>query len=397
MQNQFLLNALHITIDGLFDSVPILLSFMILSFGAQEKDAGVIIALINMVNTLAGLFTIIFSRHFGLFRTLSLLTFLGGLGFFANTFSHDIYLVGFFFIIGNAGFGLFHNVAFSYLSASCEKGSVGKAIGDFSAIGDIGRIPLASLTGFIAAFTILGFPGWRVVCFTYGLGALLFAGYILLFSSYRKEKPDREHLSMEQKKHLPSFSMLHNRQYALPISASVLDAFGSNQVFAFLPFLLFAKGIDPKILGAFAFAFTFGCLLGKIALGRAVDLFGTRKIFVVSELLMAILLVALLLGQQLFIVVGAAFLLGIVTKGTVPVVQTIITEPIREKHKYQDIIAINSFSRGISNIISPLLFGFIASAFDINWSFAIMAIAAVCAVIPILIMDTKHTQPMHSM
>ena len=39
-----LLQIFHVIVDGLYDSVPILLSFMIVAFGAQEKDAGVILS-----------------------------------------------------------------------------------------------------------------------------------------------------------------------------------------------------------------------------------------------------------------------------------------------------------------------------------------------------------------
>ncbi|MEN6566084.1 MAG: MFS transporter [Veillonellales bacterium] len=387
VKNKILLNTLHIIVDGLFDCVPILLSFMIISFAAGEKEVGVIISLSNMVITIAGLSTIFFSQHFGLFRTISLILLLYGIGFFTNAFSQNVYLAGFCFIIGNAGFGLFHNVAFSYLTANSARRSLGKAMGDFAAIGDIGRMPLVSLAAFIAALSLFGVSGWRIVCLMYGLGALLFAGYIFLSTSPQKEAIKQATFTAAAvKKYLPAFSLLRNRQYALPMSASILDAFGSNQVFVFLPFLLFAKGIDPKIIASFALAFTFGCFLGKTALGRLVDTFGTRKVFVVSEVMMAILLGILLLGQQLFIVIGASFLLGIVTKGTVPVVQTIITEPV-QKHEYDDIFAINGFSRGIANMVSPLLFGFIASSASINWSFGIMAIAAAGAVIPVLMMD----------
>lgn len=393
MKPRPLLNIFHVIVDGLFDSVPILLSFMILSFGAGEKEAGLIISLASLVITLAGLSTIFFSRRLGLLRTISLITLLYGVGFSTNAFSHNIYLAGFFFIVATAGFGVFHNIAFSHLTASSEKRFLGKIMGDFTAIGDIGRIPLASLAGFVAAFSIFEVPGWRVVCLTYGLGALLAAGCIFLASFSGEKKTFQESLPADGTKTcFPSFKLLRNRRYALPVSASLLDAFGSNQVFVFIPFLLFAKGIDPKIIGAFAFAFTSGCLLGKAALGRMVDKYGNRKIFVMSEVAMSLLLVLLMLGQHLFIMVGASFLLGIVTKGTVPVVQTIIAEPAREKHEYDDIFAINSFSCGIANMVAPLLFGFIASSFGINWSFGIMAIAAVCAVMPVLLMDKMYAQ-----
>lgn len=388
LNQRLLLNTSHIIIDGLFESVPILLSFMVISFGASEKETGIIISLAIMASTLLGLFTISFSRNLGLLRTVSLIILLYGIGFFTNAFSKNVYLTGFCFIIAIAGYSVFHNIAFTNLTSNSDRRSLGKTMGNFTAIGDIGRIPFASLAGFIAAVSTFGFSGWRIVCLTYGLGAIGFAGY-LLFSSYTTDTKNQEALPITgSRKSFPSFSILRNRQCVLPITANIFDAFGSDQIFIFLPYLLFTKGIDPKIIGTFALAFTFGCFLGKVVCGRMVDLFGTRKVFVISEIIMAILLMILVLGHQFFIIVGASLLLGIVTKGTIPVIQTIITEPIREKHNYDDIFTISTFSRGTINMLTPLLFGFIASLFGIHWIYSIMAIAAVCAVIPVLKMDT---------
>lgn len=393
LNQQFLLYTYHIFIDGLFDSVPILLSFMIISFNAGEKEAGTIISIAIMVSTFSGLSTKFFSRHFGLLRTLSIIMLFYGAGFFLNAFSKNIYLAGFYFIIGIAGYSLFHNIAFSYLTSNSGRRSLGKVMGEFTAIGDIGRIPFASLAGFIAAYSIFGFSGWRIICLTYGVGALIFAGYIFFSSFCLKEESNRKSSPIEgTKTYLPSFSLLRNAKYALPISANILDAFGSDHIFTFLPFLLFAKGIDPKIIGTFALAFTFGCFLGKVVCGRMVDMFGPRKVFVVSEVIMAVLLVILIQAQQLFIIIGASLMLGVVTKGTIPVIQTIITEPVREMHRYDDIFAISTFSRGTTDMVTPLLFGFIASSFSVNWIYSIMAVAAICAVLPIIMMD-GDTQP----
>jgi MFS family permease len=108
--------------------------------------------------------------------------------------------------------------------------------------------------------------------------------------------------------------------------------------------------------------------------------------------MMALLLVLLVIGQSSFIIVVASLLLGIVTKGTVPVVQAILTEPVRDKQNYDDIFAISTFCRGTANIITPLLFGFIASSFGVNWIYVIMAVIAVGAVMPVLMM-ARDIQP----
>lgn len=390
-KKQFLLNTSHIMIDGLFDSVPILLSFMVISFGVSEKETGIILSLAIMVSTFWGLSTVFFSRRLGLLPTFSLIILLYGLGFFTNAFSQNIYLSGVCFIIAIAGHSVFHNLAFTHLTAKSNRCSLGKAMGNFTAIGDIGRIPFASLAAFIAACSTFAFPGWRMVCLLYGIGAILFSGCIFVYSLHIEKKNKQETLPISvPKKFFPSFSLLRNHQYTLAISANVLDALGSDQIFTFLPYLLFSKGLDPTIIATFALAFTLGCFLGKVVCGRMVDRFGTRKVFVISEVIMAILLVTLISQHQLFIIIGVSLLLGIVTKGTIPIIQTIITEPIQEKEKYDDIFAISTFSRGTTNMITPLLFGFIASLFGVSWIYILMTIAAVCAIIPVLRMDTDY-------
>lgn len=40
-----LINAYHILIDGLFDSVPVILAFMVLTFGSNEAAVGLIVSI----------------------------------------------------------------------------------------------------------------------------------------------------------------------------------------------------------------------------------------------------------------------------------------------------------------------------------------------------------------
>lgn len=385
LNRQRLLNASHIIIDGLFDSMPMLLSFMIVSFNANEKEAGVILSLASVASTLCGLFTFRLSNCLGLLRTVSLVIFLYGIGFFINTFSNSLFLTGACFIVASAGYCLFHNLAFTYLTIHSARQFLGKVMSNFTAVGDLGRIPFVSLASFAAAAYFWGIPGWRIVCSIYGLAAIGFAGYLLLTSYRAAEKKNGELASATAPKiFLPSFSLLRQKPFALPVSATVFDAIGSDQIFVFLPYLLLAKGIDAKSLGTFAFVFTCGCFLGKAVCGRIADRLGSRKVFILSEIAMTILLVILLLGQDFQTIAATTFFLGIVTKGTVPVIQTLIIEPVRESHHYNDIIAVSSFMRGTVSMLTPFIFGFIASLVGVNWLYAIMAAAASCAVVPAL-------------
>lgn len=378
-----LLQIFHVIVDGLYDSVPILLSFMIVAFGAQEKDAGVILSVAALLGTLAGLGTKGCSQRFGFLRTLCLITGAYGVGYAANTFSQNIWFSGFFFVIAMMGYGVFHNAAFSYLTVRTERSMLGKVLGDFTAIGDIGRIPITAFAGFLAAWSFAGIPGWRIVCALFGAVACCITLYLLwtwLRNGDAGGSPCEERKKPQSL--LPPLSLLRDRHTASTVVANILDGFSGDQIFAFLPFLLFAKGMDPKVIGSFALAFTVGCFAGKMACGRLVGIFGSRKVFITSKLLMSALLAVLVTAQGLPVIIVTSILLGIVTKGTVPVLQTLLVEPVTDPQAYDDLFAVNTFARGSTNILTPLLFGFIASAFSAEYIYVLMAIVSVFAVAP---------------
>lgn len=136
-----LLNAYHILIDGLFDAVPILLAFMVISFGEGEKEVGLIVSVGTAAGTAAGLGTLLLSRKLGFMQTITLVTAVCGAGFCAATFSGNIVVAGLCFILAVAGYNVFHNIAFSYLTLHTERRRLGRVMSDFTAIGDVGRIP----------------------------------------------------------------------------------------------------------------------------------------------------------------------------------------------------------------------------------------------------------------
>ena len=79
---------------------------------------------------------------------------------------------------------------------------------------------------------------------------------------------------------------------------------------------------------------------------------------------MYVILALMATARGLTVTIVHSILLGIVTKGTVPVLQTLLVEPVTDPQAYDDLFAVNTFARGSTNILTPLLFGFIASAFS---------------------------------
>ncbi len=379
------LNVYHTLIDALGDSVPVLLAFVALTFGGGEKAVGFTVSLTAMASTVAGLFTVALSKRFTLLQATSLILFCYGIGFMACAFAPNMVVVGLCFILAIFGHHIFHNMSFSYLTSHAEKGMLGKTMSDFIAIGDIGRIPLVTLAGFAAAYTFMGITGWRVVVFCYGGFAFLCALYLFwqVFVAATPENKQPDELATA-KRNIPSFSLLKTRPIALSVFANALNTLSCDRAFTFLPLLLIAKGVDPKIIGSFALGFTLGSFVGKMACGRVIDRFGTKNVFIGSSLVFAALLVILISDINLPTIIIVSGLIGVVTKGSSPVVQTIVTEHISDKSMYADIFSINNFCRGVVNIISPIIFGLVASAYGIETIYIIMIIASFFAIMPIL-------------
>lgn len=66
--------------------------------------------------------------------------------------SGNLFLVVLFFILGAIGFGMFHAVSFSLVAKSSDQSNMGKNMGDFTSIGDIGRVCIPPLASFVGDF-----------------------------------------------------------------------------------------------------------------------------------------------------------------------------------------------------------------------------------------------------
>ena len=404
-----MLNLYHILVDGLFDTVPVILSFMALAYGSGETEVGLIVSLGTALSTAAGLGTSWFSRRFGFAGSVALISGVAGLGLIGAGLASTLRTggmagTGACMLLVMAGFAVFHNLSFSYITANTDRSRLGRAMSDFTAIGDVGRIPLVSFAAFAAAYSVGSMPGWRAICLAYG--ALALGAGLWLYCTRRSfaESSESGQAAPSATAATPSstgapaaarparrnpfaaFAILKNRAVLLAMLGSMLNAFSNDRIFTFLPLLLVAKGMDATTIGSFALGFTLGSFAGKMACGRLIDIFGTRKIFIAAGLTLTLLLCALLSSNNLVLTLLLALAIGIVTKGTVPVIQTIITEPVQGAHNYEAIFTVNSFGRGITNILTPVLFGGLAARWSMDAVYLLMAAVATLSIVPVVFM-----------
>lgn len=119
------------------------------------------------------------------------------------------------------GYGVFHKAAFSYLTVRTERPMLGKVLGDFTAIGDTGRIPITAFAGFLAAWSFAGIPGWRIVCALFGSIACCIALYFLLIW-LRNGDAGVERCEERPQSLLPALSLLRDRHTASTVAANIL-------------------------------------------------------------------------------------------------------------------------------------------------------------------------------
>jgi MFS family permease len=188
---------------------------------------------------------------------------------------------------------------------------------------------------------------------------------------------------------IPRFrDVLKHRQFVFAIWTAFFDTFSSASLFVFLPFLLLARGIDPALLGAFASVFFLGNLCGKFVLGRFADMFKKASVVMLSELLMAVCIVALASSTSVLLILLFSIIAGIFTKGTIPVIQTMVAEASEHHGHFEQSFAVSGFMNAIALTISPVFLGFISDQWGITAAFYAMAIVATCAIVPAFLFRT---------
>lgn len=236
-------------------------------------------------------------------------------------------------------------------------------MGDFTAIGDIGRSALPPASVFAAAIL-----GWRPTMAIIGAIGLIF---YLFFTFYSKEK---EIYNLEVKKESHSdfikqiFQLLKIKGFILTAAAAILDSLASSPIYIFLPFLFLFKGISAQSMGILMGVFFIGSFAGKVALGRGIDKFGKSKVFIISELLMAATLVILAISSYFFLMLLLSFLLGVFTKGTSPIVQAMFSTHSHKDH-YNKVYAISETCIGLAAVVTQIFMGVVADKFGITTVF----------------------------
>lgn len=370
-----ILGILHILNDGFLASLPLLLPFIQKDMNIEFGKIGLLTGLLNSAGVIFALPAASIAMILGGYRVLIFSVFLYSSAFIITGLSSGFYMLILAFILASIGFGMFHPISFALIANKSDDKELGNKMGNFTAIGDIGRIGIA------ACVTILvSLVDWRNTAFIYGA----FPIFLVLFSFIFCKNPD-DNSSTSRKNAVKIHGLRSTTDYLIAIITSFIDSLASSSLFIFIPFLFVYRGASTALLGTLSGAFFIGNMLGKIVIGKLTDTIGSKKIFIISELLMSILLIVLSLLENIVLIAAVSILLGAVTKGTVPVINTLVAKAVPDRKLNEKAFGIVTFVNGVAAVIASILLGFIAQKFNITSVFTMCACFSFLAIFPLLL------------
>jgi len=174
----FQLYILHIFNDGFKASLLLFLPFIAMDFGISLTEVGILGGALNVFEIICAIPAGILAAKFGSYRVL--VGALGAymIGYLLTTASPNFYTIVPAFIVAGIGFGLFHPVAFALVAKFSSREERGRYLGNFTAVGDIGRVGIAAVITFIITYV-----GWRYTAL--GSFLILAAIFGLLVTHFR--------------------------------------------------------------------------------------------------------------------------------------------------------------------------------------------------------------------
>lgn len=372
--NLLFLNILHILNDGFESSFLLLLPFIAKDLHINLAQVGMLGTTNNIVELFVAFPSAIFAKKIGGLQTLIIALLIYTIGYATTGIAPSFLFLFITFLISGIGFGLFHSIAFALISKWSDPKKRGLHIGNFSAIGDVGRIAVSTLLTIIIAFL-----GWRKTVFVYaGISFLVFLGLIKFILKTKDNVETKKYIY----KNISIMEIMRHKPFIFANLTNMLDTFASSSLFIFLPFLLLKRGINPTVLGGFTAIFFIGNFLGKTLIGRLSDRFGNTRMFIFSEILMAIMIVVIANVPSFIAISIASLALGIFTKGTIPVVKTMVSEASEHHGNFEKAFSLNSIVSTSAVTLAPITLGIISNKFGIISAFNVSAIFAILAIIP---------------
>jgi predicted MFS family arabinose efflux permease len=365
----YLFQFIGAAIEVAFGSI---LAFISPDLGLSLSQTGIIKSIFNIIKIIF-VFPVIYLAN--KYSNRSLLIFsviLFSFSFILYAFSNSFIYLAIVTVVCSLGLTIRTPIGKAELAALSKGPNRGKVTGNYQTLGEFGKLLLSSLLGFTLLIT-----GWRISILIFGI-LILIVILISVFKLIREKYVDSDISSGK----LDLGLLKHNKRMRYAIMCSLLDNIASSSLLVFIPFYLLFMGFEPIFIPTVSAVMLIGNIMGKFFIGRLSDKMPPAKVFIISEILMAILLLVFLSSQSIILILLVSLMLGVVTKGTVPVYQVMVANANDEHGNYKTAFGMETISNNIGAFIAASLFGYIGEVYSLPVVFIGFAITALIAVLP---------------
>ncbi len=362
-------SCMHVVNDALFAGLYPLLPLMATDLGLSYAEVGAINSAYSGSSALLQVPAGIAAERWGEQLMLALGTGWVALGLGAMALAASFVPLIAISLVAGLGGNVQHPVASSVVSRLFESGRRATAIGTLNFAGDIGKVlaPVVAAAGALA----YGWRGGFLVLAAVGAGFSLF--YLLTVpqpASRRTTMSDggRGEGTAEE---VGGWGIRRPYLFSLLTLIGMLDSAARGASLTFIPFLFQGKGLD-----AASMSFYFGVLFsagaaGKFICGPLADRFGNVATIVITELVTAGALLALL-GAPGGWVVAALLPLGFVLNGTSSVLYATVAELVHPSRRARGYGLYYTCTQ-LASAAAPILYGFLADGAGLSVTFVVMA------------------------
>ena len=275
--------------------------------------------------------------------------------------SNNIFMLIAFFT--GLGGGVQHPVGSRFISRHTDSNKLFTAIGTLNFSGDIGKIIAPIIVALIAVSY-----GWQTCLFFIGVtGIPLTIASIFINKSISKKTKQNED-SQQNKSIINNTKIISHvdSQFILLMLAGFCDSIVRTATLTFIPFVFITKGMSTLKTSLIFTLLYSGGALGKFSSGWLSDKYNPFNIIAGTKLLVCILIPVILFCN---ITIGTIliFILGIGLNGTSSVLYGIVAK-ISSPETRGKSYGIYYTSTEVGVAIAPVLFGFMADTYSLNFS-----------------------------
>ena len=384
--------GMHVVNDGLFVGLYPLLPLMAADLRLSFAEIG---AIKTAYAGSAAIFQVpagMAAERAGEHLLLALGTGWVGLGLVAMALAAGFWPLFALGLAAGLGGNVQHPVATSVVSRLFDRGRRSTAIGTLNFAGDVGKVLAPLLVGSVA---VAG--GWRGGLLALGaLGAAFALLYLLVLPPPPRPETSGEAPaagatggSAGEAAAAQGWGISHPGAFALLSGIGVLDSAARGASLTFIPFLLAAKGFDAAAQSALLTVLFAAGAAGKFVCGPLGDRVGNVAAIVLTELVTAGGLLALL-GAPAGLVLLALLPLGFVLNGTSSVLYATVAELVHASKRARGYGLYYTCSQ-LAAALAPIAYGVVADRAGLSAAFIAMA-AVTGLIVPLALVTSRASK-----